>query len=132
MEDEAPMPNLSKTRVAVYAATEAVVPGASNLLEKNYKNGLIHLVAGIAASAVYGPAGMLLVAANSLHKSVTGEQLYERLGVFQSVPAAVEPAPAAVVIAEPPVPRGEHGAPAAATVAPPAGPPRARSRPAPG
>jgi hypothetical protein len=131
MEDEAPMPNLSKTRVAVYAATEAVVPGASNLLEKNYKNGFIHLVAGIAASAIYGPAGMLLVAANSLHKSVTGDQLYERLGVFQPAPAAVvEAVPAPVAVVEPPPPPHPLSDPPVAAP-PPGSPPRGRNRPAP-
>lgn len=116
------MPNVSKQRVALYAATEVVVPGASNLLQKNFKTGFAHLVAGVAASAVYGPAGMLLVAANSLHKSVTGDHLYERLGVLQPAsetapaPAPVEPPPATV--SDIPVTRGPE-APA----------PKARNRP---
>ncbi|MDQ1356993.1 MAG: hypothetical protein QOF20_139 [Acidimicrobiaceae bacterium] len=77
-------------RVALYAASEVLVPGASNLLEGNIKQGVLHALAGVAAGAIYGPAGLLLVAADSIHKSVTGENLYDRLGLFKNLSKETE------------------------------------------
>ena len=54
-----------------------VAPGASLLLDGDMIRGGAHLIGGLAARAVLGPIGLLLVAANSYSKSVTGCNLHE-------------------------------------------------------
>ncbi len=57
---------------------EAIVPGASLLLDGDIKAGAGHAVVGIAAWALLGPA-RLLVSANSFSKSVTDQHLHTHL-----------------------------------------------------
>ena len=72
-------------------AGEAVAPGASLLLEGRVGAGATHLILGAVATAVLGPLGRLLVAANSYSTSVSGRGL---LSSFAENLGAVAPAPA--------------------------------------
>ncbi len=78
---------------AVRLAGEALVlPGTSQLLDGKLGSGALHAVAGVAARSVFGPAGWLLVAANSYAKSSSGASLLERISnrskAAQEQPAA--------------------------------------------
>ncbi len=64
-------------------ASEFVLPGASNLLNGDYKSGAIHAVAGIVAGAIFGVPGVLAVAANSFTKATTGASLLEHLNITE-------------------------------------------------
>jgi hypothetical protein len=59
--------------------SEAVVPGASLVLDGEILPGAAHLIGGLVARWAFGPVGWLLVAANSYSKSVTGRSLTEHL-----------------------------------------------------
>ena len=69
-------------KLGVSFVGEALVPGGSNLLKGNWKEGAIHLAAGIAARAALGLPGVLLVSANSLSKALTGRYLLDQVGVW--------------------------------------------------
>ena len=60
---------------------ETVAPGASLLLDGEVASGVAHLVVGTLARLAFGPVGVLLVAADSYSKSVSGKSLLEQ---FQS------------------------------------------------
>lgn len=62
----------------------ALVPGASLLLDGKIKSGALHVGGGILAKLVFGLPGVLVVAANSYSKSVTGQSLLQNL--MQSSP----------------------------------------------
>lgn len=59
---------------------EALLPGASLLLDGNLRNGVAHAVIGIGARVALGPVAMLVVAADSYSKSVTQKYLWQHLG----------------------------------------------------
>jgi len=59
---------------------ELVLPGASLLADGKIAQGGAHVVAGIAARALLGPIGFILVAANSYTRSVTGKHIHELVG----------------------------------------------------
>ena len=52
------------------------MPGASQFVEGNIKSGTLHLLAGIAAKAVFGPVGWLVAGADAYSESVTGKHLW--------------------------------------------------------
>jgi len=56
---------------------EAVVPGASLLLDGKVIDGAAHVVVGLAARLLLGPIGLLVVAADSYSKSVAGRSLWD-------------------------------------------------------
>jgi hypothetical protein len=58
---------------------EAVIPGASLLLDGRLGNGVAHALVGWGARIVLGPVGVVLVAADSYSKSVTGKYLWNHL-----------------------------------------------------
>jgi hypothetical protein len=60
-------------------AGETVAPGASLLLDGQVLPGVAHFLAGMVARAAFGPVGMILVAADSYSKSVSGKGLLEQL-----------------------------------------------------
>jgi hypothetical protein len=60
-------------------AGESVAPGASLLLDGKVVSGVVHFFAGMLARAAFGPVGMLLVAADSYSKSVSGKGLLEQV-----------------------------------------------------
>ena len=63
---------------AVRIAGEGLIaPGTSLLLDGDIKGGGLHVVVGLAARALIGPVGWLLVAADSFSKSSTGKNLHE-------------------------------------------------------
>src|SRR5438105_15280127 len=80
-------------RRGVDFASELIVPGGSNLVEGNIKQGAIHAVLGLVASSVFGLPGLLAVSANSFTKATTGRHLYEHLGLFQHASDKPPPAP---------------------------------------
>jgi hypothetical protein len=66
-----------------------IAPGASLLLDGNFKAGSLHVVAGFAARALLGPVGWFLVAASSFAKSTTGKNLVEQFeSAKKETPAA--------------------------------------------
>ena len=59
-------------------AGETVAPGASLLLDGQVVPGVTHFLAGMLARAAFGPVGIILVAANSYSRSVSGKGLLEQ------------------------------------------------------
>ena len=55
---------------------EAVLPGASLLMDGQFLSGAAHAVVGIGARIAIGPAAVLLVCADSFSKSVTDKSLF--------------------------------------------------------
>src|ERR687884_580617 len=62
-------------------ASELIVPGGSNLVEGDLKQGAIHAVLGLIAKSMFGLPGLIAVSANSFTKATTGRHLYEHLGI---------------------------------------------------
>jgi hypothetical protein len=54
------------------------LPGFGQYLDGEYKDGMLHTVAGVAAGAAFGPIGLWLVGANSVSRSRSGRNLWER------------------------------------------------------
>jgi len=71
--------NLQTVKTGLQFASEAVIPGGSHLVNGDFKQAGIHAVAGILAGAIFGPVGVLVVAANSFARATTGHHLYESL-----------------------------------------------------
>jgi hypothetical protein len=71
--------NLQTVKTGLQFASEAVIPGGSHLVNGDLKQAGIHAVAGIVAGALFGPIGVLVVAANSFARATTGHHLYESL-----------------------------------------------------
>lgn len=59
---------------------ELAVPGASLLADGKLAEGGLHLAAGVAARILFGPLGLVLVAANSYTRSVTGKSIHQHIG----------------------------------------------------
>ena len=55
---------------------EAILPGASLLMDGKFAEGAGHVVVGIGARIVLGPIGALIVAADSFSKSVADKNLW--------------------------------------------------------
>jgi hypothetical protein len=72
------MNDATVTNAVKLAGEGLIAPGTSLLLDGDIKAGGAHVVAGLAAKALLGPVGWLLVAANSFSKSATGKSLYEQ------------------------------------------------------
>ena len=70
---------LQTVKTGLQFASEAVIPGGSHLVNGDLKQAGIHAVAGIVAGALFGPIGVLVVAANSFARATTGHHLYESL-----------------------------------------------------
>lgn len=56
-----------------------LAPGTSRLLDGKIVEGGLHVIGGIAARALLGPIGWVLVAANSYSRSVSNQHLHEHL-----------------------------------------------------
>lgn len=63
---------------AVKLIGEAIVPGASLLMDGKIAQGGAHLLAGAAARMLLGPIGVALVIANSYAQSTTGKNLIKQ------------------------------------------------------
>lgn len=68
----------------VKLAGEVIVPGGSNLIKGDIRQGAIHAVLGLVAGAWLGLPGLLLVKANSYSQAVTGRGLTENLAGEQA------------------------------------------------
>src|SRR5215471_6248723 len=56
----------------------AIVPGTSQFLDGNITSGAVHAALGLAAGALLGIPGIILIAANSYSQSVSQQSLYDR------------------------------------------------------
>jgi hypothetical protein len=59
-------------RIGAYVVSETFIPGASNLLKGDFKDGALFAVAGWLAKRTFGVPGLVLVAAGSVAKATTG------------------------------------------------------------
>jgi Family of unknown function (DUF6072) len=69
---------------AVKLAGEVLVPGGSNLIKGDIKQGAIHAILGLAARAAFGLPGLIIVSANSFSKATTDRNLTEHFTGGQS------------------------------------------------
>lgn len=60
-------------------AGEALLPGASLLMDGNFKSGAVHAIVGVGARAILGPFAAVVVAADSFSRSVADRHLWEYL-----------------------------------------------------
>ena len=76
----------SPVMTAAQLASEIVlpIPGGSNLLNGDIKQAGLHAVLGLAAGALFGPVGVILVGANSFSKATTGLNLHEHFASTKS------------------------------------------------
>jgi hypothetical protein len=79
LKETKPMNDTIVNNAVKLAGEGLIAPGTSLLLDGDIKAGAGHVVAGLAAKALLGPVGWLLVAASSFAKSTTGKSLYENL-----------------------------------------------------
>lgn len=86
--------NTDMLKKGVMLSSEFFLPGASNLVKGDLKQGGIHAIVGMAAKTAFGLPGLLLVSANSFTKAVTGRHLHEHLG-FTDEPRQPRSSPAA-------------------------------------
>jgi hypothetical protein len=70
------MPDSGAIGNTVKLLGEALLPGASQLVDGNVKSGLAHALVGVVVGAIIGPIGMLVVKADSFSKSVSDKSLY--------------------------------------------------------
>ncbi len=73
-----PAPSTKTTHNAVKLVGEAILPGASLLMDGKVAHGGAHLIAGVLAKALLGPVGLVLVIANSYSSSTTGQNLLKQ------------------------------------------------------
>jgi len=73
-----PAPIGPTTTNALKLLGEVFVPGASQFLDGKIVSGGAHLIAGLAARALLGPIGLVLVVANSYSSSTTGKNLIKQ------------------------------------------------------
>ena len=76
-------------------ASEVLIPGGSNIVKGKFLTGGIHTVLGLAARAMFGFPGLLIVSANSFAMASTGQNLVARLKEEIRKP---EPAPEPVLV----------------------------------
>jgi hypothetical protein len=72
------MSNSTASNAIKLASEGLLTPGASLLLDGDIRRGGAHVLVGLAARALLGPVGWLLVAANSFSRSTTGLGLTEQ------------------------------------------------------
>lgn len=83
--------NLDPVKRTVLFTSEYLVPGGSNLIQGNIKQGGLHVALGFLARAAFGVPGLLVVSANSFTKAVTGRHLHEHLGLMSSESTTTTP-----------------------------------------
>jgi len=64
-------------KTGVQFAGEVIIPGGSNLISGDYKTGGIYTALGLAAKAIFGVPGLLVVSASSFANAVTGQNLID-------------------------------------------------------
>lgn len=75
MENEGTVP----LQTGIQFASEVLIPGGSNLVKGDFVTGGIHAIVGLAARAMFGLPGLLIVSANSFSKATTGYNLLDNL-----------------------------------------------------
>ena len=74
----------------------AVFPGTSQFLDGNIPSGVAHVAIGLAAKALLGIPGIMLVAANSYSQSVSKKGLYDYVReIIPDTRSSVEETPTA-------------------------------------
>lgn len=82
------MENTTASNAIKLASEGLITPGASLLLDGDIRGGGAHVLVGLAAKALLGPVGLLLVAADSFSRSTTGRSLSEQFAPRrEAVPA---------------------------------------------
>lgn len=76
--------NLNPVKKSILFGSEYLLPGGSNLIQGDIKQGGLHVALGFLAKAAFGVPGLLVVSANSFTKAVTGRHLHEHLGLTSS------------------------------------------------
>lgn len=78
---------------------EFLVPGGSNFLKGNWKQGGLYAVIGLAARAAFGVPGLLVVSSDSISVALTGRHIHQFIGrgILGEKPAASAPVAAAPV-----------------------------------
>lgn len=69
--------NAQAVKTGVQFAGEVIIPGGSNLVGGDYKTGGIYAALGLAAKAIFGVPGLLVVSASSFANAVTGQNLID-------------------------------------------------------
>ncbi|WAS96622.1 DUF6072 family protein [Nannocystis punicea] len=72
------MQNSKTTDNAVKLLGEALVPGASLMMDGKILSGGLHTIVGVWAKMALGPAGLAVVLANSYAQSTTGKGLLKQ------------------------------------------------------
>ena len=92
---------LEMTKKGVQIASEFLVPGGSNFIKGDLKNGAVHAALGFAAKAFLGPIGLAVVIADSISKSQTGKYLHEQVMSLSEHPCEpAKPGPDAAALHE--------------------------------
>lgn len=89
--------NLEPVKKTMLFTSEYLVPGGSNLIKGDLKQGGLHVALGFAAKMVFGLPGLLAVSANSFTKAMTGRHLYEHLGLGHSAQSTAAAPPPPIV-----------------------------------
>jgi len=71
------LPSNKTIENAIKLLGEAIMPGASLLMDGKIVSGSIHLIVGAWARVVFGPVGAALVGANSFSESTTGKSILQ-------------------------------------------------------
>jgi hypothetical protein len=77
--------NAQAVKTGIQFASEVVFPGGSNAVNGDFKTAGIHAAAGLAAKALFGIPGLLVVSANSFSKAVTGQNLIDLMKTIPPV-----------------------------------------------
>jgi hypothetical protein len=94
METSQSPPQNKAAHNAVKLAGEALLPGASLLMEGEVAKGGAHVLAGFLAKALLGPIGLVLVIANSYSQSTTGKNVLKHFSKPDGQAQTPQPAPA--------------------------------------
>lgn len=73
--------SMETVKTGLQFSSEVLLPGGSNLIKGDLVQGGLHAVLGLAAGAIFGLPGLLLIKANSFTKAKTGQHLYEHIGL---------------------------------------------------
>lgn len=74
-----PASNADRLTNAAKLVGESVLPGASLMMDGKLANGAVHALLGFGARALAGPAGIVLIAADSYSKSVSDKYLWDHI-----------------------------------------------------
>jgi hypothetical protein len=95
MESSQSPPQTKAVQNAVKLAGEAILPGASLLMEGQVAKGGAHVLAGFLATMLLGPIGLVAVIANSYSQSTTGKNVLKHFSKPETAAAPAPPAPQA-------------------------------------